>query len=181
MEILDFDFVRDAKPFSIFNLSKPNITYSLINPSGQNLKIEFAADINCTIIDNNEKVFYCGPPKRKISFGEIIISDRNLKKIGWIDYWGWTFKRKKIIIDDASRHEEWILKKRSVFSREFWSSNSDKIIIENGERAISLERTGNNGGILRINFTHNFNDDFLLMCGLIIYMYELRESDLRGR
>jgi hypothetical protein len=181
MEILTYDFIREARDFSILNIQQPNIIYSLVNPIGQNLKIEFIADINCSIIKDNEVIFFCGPPKKKMSSGEINITDRNSMKIGYVDYWGMTFKKKRIIIDYSKIHEEWILKKDSFSFRNFWKSNLNNTVLVNGKDLISLiaENTNMKSKKIQIRIPSNINDDFSLMCGLIIYMHELREFEMR--
>lgn len=191
MNSLTFEFLKEKKnrSYSNGNLAEPTIFYTLLNGNEYNIRVEFVFNLNATIFINDEK-FYCGPPADKISFGEINILNKEKKKIGFIDFWGWTFKKKRIVLrnQDSLITEEWILEEvNNVFSREYWRNRTNETILMDGMKSIKLafeatQTKSKKGSIdekkeqLRISFSEKV-DNIFFMCGLIIYMYELKEFD----
>jgi hypothetical protein len=193
METKILNFKRETKTYPNFNINKPTIIYELLNNFENKLRIEFILSVNATMIIDDRKYTF-GPPKKMISSGEINILNFEEERIGYVDYYGWTFKSKKIVllpIEQNARIEEWTINTKSnILKKEFWNKSNVDLELKNGQQTISYSKEKrkvnwknfiNDSKVenITVEFPQSLNNEFLLS-GLIIYIAELIEFDRRN-
>ena len=176
---IKLEFIRERKSYPNFNIDKPNTIYNLKSSNELQFRIEFIHSVNAKIIEN-DKTYYCGPPAKKVSFGKINIIDNEKNKIGNINFWGWTFKKKKITLQSERGEIFWTINNR----------NYNEVELINNEIVLTLIKEKSNTvwkNILNDQQKDNFSITFSerikeekLMCGLAIYVYELIEFNRKN-
>ncbi len=190
MSLNNFDFIRTTKTLSGSNFGIPTVIYELQNRQDQKLIIELKFLVNATITIN-DKTFTIGPPTNKVSFGQINILNDKQNEIGYVDYYGWTFKSKKVVLlpsELVARTEEWTIdNKLNIFSKKFWTNSELNFEIANGQKKISflklrqrrswkkvLEDTKNE--LVKITTTGEIDAELFLIA-VVIYLAELIEAN----
>lgn len=185
-----FEFSRQTRSYPGFNFDKPTIIYQLLNQNDENLRIEFVFSIKAKIIINS-KTYYVGPPEKGITFGKINILNENKELRGIIDYYGWIIQTKKLILfgHDNNLNEEWTIDENiNIFKRKYWNNTSSDIEIESNEKVFKLKKEKNFNKsksildddvkcIVKTTSSQPFNETYF-MCGLIIYLLELKELEM---
>ncbi len=168
--------MRKTRVYHTFNFDKPSFVYFIENEGDMLFNIEFIHARNCKIIINDD-VFYCALPLKPFYASNPVILNKEKEKIGAIRYYGWTFKKKTVKLENES--ENWVYG-RSASGLPMIKKQDLSIAIDVGKNekpfrfSDLFKADEGNVSKVRVIVEGEISNQFLLI-GLAICMFEIEQ------